>query len=184
FFWHPFMAFIFPLAAAEKLGAASQWVVDLLPAPRRRLVVGGGVAAVVIHGTLTGSPAVALVSTASAALAVVAAAWWWRRGNRHERWILPDLLPDKRQARRIGLLLVAQYAMFIPTWTPEKMPPLVGHVVVWLLYAGFLFLLNSSLEQSRQTAPERAEPLSLPSKRRLALLATGTLALTMIGALI
>lgn len=184
FFWHPFMAFILPLAIGERMGSTTGWVRNLLPSPPKRRIVAGAAAALLIHGTLTGSPDVALASTASAALAVAVAGRWWRRDGRQHRWELRRLLPDARQARFIGMLLAVQYAVFIPTWTPEKMPPLLGHIVVWLLYAGFLLLLNSSLRLSQPESPTATAPPTRPGRGRIATIIAGGLALTMIGALI
>jgi hypothetical protein len=184
FFWHPFMAFILPLAIGERMGSTTGWVRSLLPTPRRRRVVGGAVAAAIVHGTLTGSPEVAFASTASVALAVAVAGRWWRRDGRQHRWELRQLLPNARQARFIGMLLAVQYAVFIPTWTPEKMPPLLGHVVVWLLYAGFLLLLSSSLRLSQQESPTATVPLTRPPRGRTATIIAGGFVLTMLGALL
>ena len=156
FFWHPFMAFILPLFIGESIGTNTRWVRSLLPGwltspTPRRLVISVGVAAVT-HGMLTGSATVAAISTLSAAAAFVVAARWWRRNGRRARWTLRDLLPSDRQARWIAALLAVQYAAFIPLWNPEKMPSASGHVVVWLMYAGFGFLLASALGTSAASA--------------------------------
>ena len=157
FFWHPFMAFIFPLAIGEAIGTDRRWVSGQLPRKlmglSHRSTVFLVVGAAVTHGLLTGSPTVALVSTLSAIAAVATVGWWWRRHSRQQRWHLRELLPNNRQGRWIAVLLVAQYLVFIPAWTPEKMPPLAGHVVVWLMYAGFGLLLNSALRQSAAELP-------------------------------
>ena len=59
FFWHPFLAFIFPLAAGEVLGTSSRMVRDLLPgwlvrASQRKALLMFAIAAL-IHGMLTGN---------------------------------------------------------------------------------------------------------------------------------
>lgn len=183
-FWHPFMAFIFPLAIGEAAGTKSGWVSGLLPArltqlPRRRALALLGLAALT-HGLVTGSPGVALVSTVSALAAIYLVGWWWRRHDRHQAWSLRELLPNDRQARWIAVLLVVQYLVFIPAWSPEKMPPLVGHVVVWLLYAGFALLLHSALQQSIDEPP--ALQAFDVDNRTLRRGATLFLALSIIGA--
>jgi len=160
FFWHPFMAFIFPLAVAEAGGTKSRWVVDQFPARvsgvlrNRRtwlLVLGTGA---VIHGLLTGSPGVAVVSMGSALAVASLTLFWWRRGDRQQRWPLRALLPNDRQGRWIAVLLAAQYVVFIPTWTPDRMPPLAGHAVVWVLYATFALLLWLALRRTPWTEPQ------------------------------
>jgi hypothetical protein len=184
-FWHPFMAFILPIAVAERAGTTTRWTVDLLPSPRQRTVLGVAVLAAVTHGALTGSPGVALVSTASAGLAVLGSAWWWRHNFRHRTWDLRALLPTDRQGRWIALVLALEYLVFIPTWTPEEMPPFVGHLVVWLLYAGFALLMHSALPRSAEAAPAIAEssPVEL-SKQQIGWKVAGILGLTLLGSLI
>jgi len=159
FFWHPFMAFIFPLAVAEAGGTKSRWVVDLFPTrvsgvlQNRRtwlLLLGLGAA---IHGLLAGSPGMAIVSMGSAVAVASLTMLWWRRDDRQQRWSLRALLPNDRQGRWIAVLLAAQYVVFIPTWTPERMPPLAGHVVVWVLYSTFAVLLWLALRRVPGTEP-------------------------------
>jgi hypothetical protein len=171
FFWHPFMAFIFPLTIGETVGTTSRWVRKQLPtwltgaSPRRVRWALGGIAAT--HGLLTGSPAVALISTASAVGAAFVAGWWWRRGDRHASWSLRELLPNDRQGKRIALLLAAQYALFTPLWNTASIPPLLGHVVVWLLYAGFALLFRSALKESDAAMPGGQPPFGFWPRRRL-----------------
>ncbi len=185
FFWHPFMAFILPLAAAERLGTGRNGVWSQLPkwltAPSRRRAVLGLGAAALVHGTLTGSTAIAVLSTASGLGAVATAAWWWRRRGRAQTWNLAQLLPSDRQARVLTGILALQYVVFIPLWSPEKMPPLIGHVVVWLLYAGFALLLTSTRSRSTPTLPPAAVPLTQPRARHLAAWAGSLILIAAIG---
>ena len=73
--------------------------------------------------------------------------------------------------------------IFIPAWAPEKMPPFVGYVVVWLLYAGFAIRLHAGLRQSQLEQPVVLAPISVPSKGRMLLTVIVALCLTMIGSL-
>ena len=114
FFWHPFMAFIFPLAVAEAGGTKSRWVVDLFPTrvsgvlQNRRtwlLLLGLGAA---IHGLLAGSPGLESSSPWARHVAVASLTMlWWRRDDRQQRWSLRALLPNDRQGRWIAVLLAA-----------------------------------------------------------------------------
>lgn len=170
FFWHPFMAFILPLFVGESLGTNTRWVRSQLPGwftnPTRCRLLISVAGAAVAHGMLTGSATVAAISTVSAAVVFVAVARWWRRYGRSEEWTLRDLMPNDRQGRWLAALLSVQYAIFIPLWNPEKMPPLSGHLVVWLLYGGFGLLLASSLAASADSAQrvhnERAARATAP----------------------
>ena len=170
-FWHPYMAFIFPLALGEATGATSRRVGRQLPrwftgASMRKMGV-AAVLAAITHGLLTGSPAVALVSSSSALAAVVLAGMWWRHGNRHLRWNLRELLPTDRQGKGIATFLALQYIIFIPTWNASSIPPLLGHVVVWLLYGGFVLLLRASLRESDPATPGAWAPIELSPRRRI-----------------
>jgi len=120
FFWHPFMAFIFPLAIGESAGSATSWVRSQLPtwltAPSRRRATWTLAVAVVSLATFFGSPVVVLLAALSAGLAVTVSLWWWRRDPQRVQWNLRDLLPNTKQAKGIGLLLAIQYLVFIPAW--------------------------------------------------------------------
>lgn len=188
FFWHPFLAFILPLAIGEAVGSSTAWVRSQLPtwltSPRRRGAMIAAAVAAVTFGTLTGSPMITFLSASSAGLAVAASLWWWRRDPHRIEWTLRDLLPDDRQASGIGLLLAIQYLLFIPTWRPEAIPPLLGHVVVWLLYAGFGFLLGAALRRSRiEERPVTKSPAAIWSRGSALPIAGAFLILAVVGAL-
>jgi hypothetical protein len=187
FFWHPFMAFILPLAVGESMGTRTRWVSSRLPgwltSPTSRHLVAGVALAALTHGMLTGSPTVAVVSTLSAGLVFVIVARWWRKNGRASKWALRDLLPSDRQAKGLAGLLAAQYAIFVPLWNAEKMPPLGGHLVVWLLYAGFGFLLAAALRSSELAAgPVVDEPN--PTYASPGPAVAGILGLTLLGSLL
>ncbi len=164
-FWHPFMAFIFPLTIAERWGTTSRWVNGRLPAwlvglTARRVAIALGIVAY-SHGALTGNPALAIAAALSALAAVLLARRWWRRGGRHRRWDLADLLPTDRQARGVALILAVFYVAFIPLWRPDSMPSLSGQTAVWILYATFAWLLYRSLRSSDSDG----QPLAVPEAR-------------------
>ncbi len=187
FFWHPFMAFIFPLAIGETVGTKRQWIVRQLPtwftgASRRSTLIAFAIFGLT-HGLVTGSPGIALISTASSLAVVLAAASWWRRGDRHSDWDLRDLLPDDRQGKGIALTLALQYLFFIPLWRADSHPPLLGHVIVWLLYAGFALLFHSALQESISSSPIAAGSCAAWPRRRVIQWAGGLLFLSTLGSL-
>ncbi len=187
FFWHPFMAFILPLAIGETVGTKSRWVTGRLPrwlteAGSRRIAIGIG-SAMVLHGMMTGNLALAVVSTASAMAAVLLAVWWWRRGGRSRTWTLRDLLPSDRQGKAIAAVLALQYLVFVPLWNVESIPPLLGHAVVWLLYAGFGLLFHVALRDSSTSAPLASSPAAGWTRRRLIQWAGVLLLLSALGSL-
>ena len=196
FFWHPFMAFIFPLALGERYGTTSQWVSSQLPAwftgaTRRTVLLAFGIVAL-SFGSLLGSPAVVFAATVSAVGVVVLTGHRWRRTGRNCAWDLRELLPTDPQGKRLLLLLGAQYALFAPTWNVESIPPLLGHVVVWLLYAGFALLFSSALRHSQTETPNQQKPAPAWPRRRaikwagafLLFSALGSLGQPEIGALV
>ncbi len=187
FFWHPFMAFIFPLSIAEAIGTRSWWVSSQLPpwftgASRRTTVIAFVIAALTF-GLATTSPDVAIVSTVSAMAAVGLTSWWWRRKARHCAWTLRDLLPNDRQGKRITLVLAAQYLLLAPLMNADSIPPLLGHVVVLLFYGGFALLFRSSLAESSASAWDEAGRGATWPRRRLIQWAGALLLLSVLGSL-
>ena len=187
FFWHPFMAFIFPLSIAETVGTRSRWISSQLPpwftGASKRSKVMAFVIAALTYGLVTTSPAIAVVSTVSALAAVGLASWWWRRKARHCAWTLRDLLPNDRQGKRIALVLGGQYLLFTPLMNAESIPPLLGHVVVWLLYGGFALLFGSSLAESSESAGDGPRQVAAWPRRRLIQWAGALLSLSVLGSL-
>lgn len=187
FFWHPFMAFIFPLSIAETVGTRSRWISSQLPGwfigASKRSTVMAFVIAALTYGLVTTSPAIAMVSTVSALGATGLASWWWRRKARHYAWTLRDLLPNDRQGKRIALVLAAQYLLFTPLMNTESIPPLPGHIVVWLLYGGFALLFGSSLAESSESAGKGLRQVAEWPPRRLIQWAGALLSLSVLGSL-
>lgn len=186
FCWHPFMAFIFPLAVGEAVGTSTRSVAGQLPswltgASRRSIYLAFTIAAI-LHGLVSGNPMVALVSTGSALGAVLIVSWWWRRAGRHTKWDLRDLLPTDRQGKGIALLLAAQYLILTPLWNVDNLPPLLGHIVVWLLYAGFALLFRDALADEPVPSTAADPDRGWPASRIIAWTAT-LLVLAMLGSL-
>ena len=187
FFWHPFMAFILPLAIGEAVGTRGRWVARQLPAwftgaSRRSILIAFAIVGLT-HGLMTGSPGVAIISTASALSAFLVTASWWRRGGRATRWGLRDLLPNDKQGKRIALVLALQYVVFIPLWNADSIPPLLGHVIVWLLYAGFALLFHSALKDSISSSPVPTGSPAIWPRNRVIQWAGALLFLSALGSL-
>jgi len=185
FFWHPFMAFIFPLAVGERIGTTSQGIALQLPrwltaaTPRRTALIFA--IAALTHGTLIRSSGVALIPTATAVAAVAAVSWWWRRGGRNRVWTLQDLLPSDRQGKGLAALVGFWYLAFVPLWNPELLPPLLGHLIVWLLYGGFAFLFFASRQET--TARDQSGDRPAWPRRRVIRWVGSLLVLSLLGSL-
>jgi hypothetical protein len=67
-----------------------------------------------------------------------------------DRGSLVDYLPRGKALVVIGILLSGVYAMHIYGIRPEGLPGLTGHVMIWLAYAVFGFLLVRSRKMNVQ----------------------------------
>jgi len=186
-FWHPFMAFIYPLAIGETLGTRTRWVTGRLPewftGARRRTVIAALVLAALLHGMMTGDAGIALVSTASALIAVYLVAGWWRRNERSRHWDLRSLLPNDRQGKVVAAVLLLQYAIFVPLWNTDRLPPALGHIVALLLYAGFFLLLFDAVARTSSDSAVAAGSHPGWPRRRLIQWAGTLLTLSVLGSL-
>ncbi len=185
FFWHPFLAFIFPLAIGERIGTTSQGIARQLPgwltaASPRRIALIFAIAALT-HGLMIRSSGVVLIPTATAIAAVAIVARWWRRGGRNRVWTLQNLLPSDRQGKAIAVLVGCWYLAFTPLWDPQLLPPLLGHVIVWLLYAGFALLFFNSRQTT--TALDHAGDRPAWPRRRVIQWVGSLLILSLLGSL-
>jgi len=156
-FWHCFMSFIIPLLLAETIFTNSCEIYSLLPdwalkivkvIEKKRLyyllpVLGG-----VFQST--GAPTVldAALSGIMTTLFVVVLMVLWRR-NIGKIYHMRSLLPDSRQFKIIGVLLLAYYLITGFTMRPEEIPGLGAQATIWVLYLFFGGLLYLSLRKSR-----------------------------------
>jgi len=149
-YWHPFMAFVVPLAAGELLAASSTETRDALPRFLGRALrgpwifaVAAAAAVLVGAGKAVNSPTPlhAALSVLSSAAVPALLALLWRRGpgwRRRTGLTLRDLLPTGRQGLAVGLLLAAFYVVTGVFIRPASMPrTFVPHASVAALYAFF-----------------------------------------------
>ena len=157
-FWHCFMSFIIPLLLTEAIFTNSSEIYSLLPdwaikiihvIEKKRLyyllpVLGG-----VFQST--GAPTVldAALSGIMTTLFVVVLMVLWRRniGIIHS---MRDLLPDTRQFKIIGVLLLAYYIVTGFTMRVEEIPGLGAQATIWVLYLFFGGLLYLGLKHSQR----------------------------------
>ncbi len=92
-------------------------------------------------------------------------------------------MPNDKQGKAIAVILALQYLVFIPLWRAESIPPLLGHIVVWLLYAGFVLLLRSALSASTTMEPDASPAAAAWPRRRLIQWAGALLLLSALGSL-
>jgi len=156
-FWHCFMSFIIPLLLAEAIFTSSSEIYSLLPPWALRVVrvikqkrlyyvlpVLGGVF------QSTGAPTVldAALSGIMTTLFVVVLMVLWRR-RVGVTYSMRDLLPDTRQFKINGVLLLAYYLITGVTMRPEEIPGLGAQATVWVLYLFFGALLYLGIKRSK-----------------------------------
>lgn len=166
-FWHPLLAFLLPLLAAERLAARSRIVTDGLPrrvrdplvaSPRFRL----GLAALLglFQGAVAPDVRTSLASALATVVVLLAAVTLWRRRVGADRYDVGDLLPTRRELVPIGLLLAAMYVGYGVGLRPDHLPGIPAQATVWLLYFVFGALLSRQLRADRQR-PATAVPASV-----------------------
>lgn len=171
-YWHPFMAFILPLWAAEGLFTASRETLNLLPgflkAPGRRTWIVAGLAALcgMVQGVNSPGAGVSLLSAAAAFAPIIVFARLWQAFTRGERHTLRSLLPRGRETLILGLLLLGGYVVQGIWGRPEGLPAsLTGHITVWIIYLvlfGLLWLnLRGEPDDVEITLNEMAIPWRL-----------------------
>lgn len=170
-FWHPFMAFIVPLLAAERLLTGSTRIMACVPAAwRARLQRPGIIVAIAalggtVHGALQDSVLVALGSVVLNGLIVLGLLWLWRRAAGGARWDWPDLLPGPRAWRVLAVALLACYALWSALLRPEAWPGPIGHLTIWLMYAAVVLLLRRAIRRLPAEAAA-GEPAPAPVSLR------------------
>ena len=155
-FWHCFMSFIIPLLLAEAIFTSSSEIYSLLPDWALRVVrvikqkrlyyvlpVLGGVF------QSTGAPTVldAALSGIMTTLFVVVLMVLWRR-RVGVTYSMRDMLPNMRQFKLIGVLLLVYYIITGVTMRPEEIPDLSAQATIWVLYLFFGGLFYLGIKRS------------------------------------
>ena len=181
-FWHPLMAFMLPLFAAEGLFTSSGETLASLPLGLRRRLGGRKTpVTVIIFAIFCGlyqavgspSPGVSLLSGLAAGLVFGGLSLVWRRVTRGQAYPLRAMLPSRREALVLGALLLAVYLWQGITLRPEALPRSLGpHLTVWALYLLFGLLLALNLRRAPalpqaeegETPPSDSEPAAAGSQ--------------------
>jgi hypothetical protein len=162
-FWHPFMAFMIPLAAGEATLTSSTEIVDGMPAWMRRWLTSRNIAVVFIlfaawagmtHGGQAPFALHTLLSSLISAGFLLGLVYAWKRETAGRGYPMRSLLPSPRQAAFLLLPLLAIYLLFGIGMFPERIPGVWGQAPVWALY-GLLFALLylASRKSNEDTMP-------------------------------
>ena len=173
FFWHPFFAFILPVAAAELAATSTRSVAASLPTwlqrPSARIAVTLFATAAVLHGSLARGPVVAIASVVTTLGGLGLAVWVWRREPRRRATTLRDLMPTGRQVGWLWAALGVLYVSWLPLFNPERLPGLDVHLVVAGLYgaAVWLFLRASRISMRGEVPDWEGPPSWWPVRGRI-----------------
>ena len=152
-YYHAVMAFIVPLAAAERLLTGSGQVVGTLKPWLARWLEGKRflVAFAVVCGVLqtVGSPSMlhTIGSTASTTGFVLLLVFLWKKAVRGRVYTFSQLMPRGKELGVLAFLLATQYLGLGILLRPEALPGVAGQALILGLYAMFIFLLCLSLKR-------------------------------------
>jgi hypothetical protein len=154
-YWHPVMAFILPVLAAETFFTSSTETIRALPRPVQTfLSIRAGmvivVALLIVYmgariGMGTRDLDLALAAEASMIAAFAALAFLWKRVTGGRTYPYVALMPSERQSRVLIAILLFIYVWHTMLVRPEAIPhTLIPHLTVWAMYAVLigLFLLH------------------------------------------
>jgi hypothetical protein len=162
FWWHAWFSFIIPLLVAEKLLTNSTSLGRSLPGRIGKFFNSwSGLAAVMAFGGLfqsINSPSIgeSLLSGILTTAVLVFMVLIWKRVTKEHSYNMADLLPNKKQFKRllipVGIMYLAMGILLRPDWYPG----LLGHIMIWLLYGVSFYLLNKS-QQGTVLTPDDTE---------------------------
>lgn len=174
--YHNFFAFIIPLIVCELMCTSSSKVLGSMPTRIRhmfardrlkRTAIIVGVVFGLVESVVSRSPLVALASVLSGAAVIALFMYHLREAKESQRFTLDELLPDRRQSKKLLMALLVFYAVMTPLLLPEKLPGLWPQVTVWALYAvAFTFLYFTLGEKAEPVTSSPETPLGLPKVER------------------
>jgi hypothetical protein len=158
FFWHPFMAFIVPLAVALAL-TSTPGMMEAMPATlsrwfhhKERTVL---VALAIWGGLVIGSqvaPHTAVLANVSALVVMFLLVTYFMKET-GGRYTMEQLLPDQREAMRLFGVLLVYFAVTGALMRPEALPGAVPQAIVLAIYAILILLLWRSIRVGRAQGP-------------------------------
>jgi hypothetical protein len=177
FFWHPFMAFIVPLAVATAL-TSSRGLLEAMPARLqgwlRHKELNVMFALAVWGGLVMGSqvlPTTAILANISN-LVVLGIVLHYFMKETKGRFTMEELLPDWKEVKNLFAALLAYYALSTALLRPEALPGLGPQVAIALIYVLLFLLLWSTIEVGRRPSIPRAWRPHLDRSRALRLYGT------------
>jgi hypothetical protein len=174
--YHNFFAFIIPLFACEAMCTRSSKMLDSMPTRVRKMFARHrlkrtaiilGVVFGLVESVVSKSPLVALASVLSGAAVIALFMYYLREVKESNRFTLDELLPDRRQSKKLLMALLVFYAIMTPLLLPENLPDLWPQVTVWALYAvAFTFLYFTLGDRAVTSTPSPETPYCAPKEER------------------
>jgi hypothetical protein len=158
FWWHPFMSFAVPLAAAETVLTRSHEVLDGLPATVKSLLAKRGMLLFILFAAWAGAahggadPVSAMLSSIISAGVILGLVHIWDKRTSGPGYTLRQLLPDGRQTAKLFVFLVLIYIILGGLLLRDRIPGLAAQAPVWIMYAAFIGLLLVAVKASRNKA--------------------------------
>jgi hypothetical protein len=158
FWWHPFMSFAIPLAAAETVLTSSHEVLDGLPAKVRSFLASRGKLLFFLFAAWAGAthggadPVSAMLSSIISAGVIFGLVHLWKKRTAGATYSLRQLLPDGMQTARLFSVLLFIYIVLGGSLLWKRIPGLAAQAPIWVMYAAFIGLLLLALERSRNRA--------------------------------
>lgn len=175
---HPLLAMIVPVVLCELFLTSSANSFYSLPVAVRlrlktdkRLWFGVAAAMGLMQGSNTASPGKALVSGLFMTIFFSLVLSLWNEITEGQRPALVDLLPNKREWRFLAAGLAVFYVVLTFAARPEAIPRLGPQAVVWVIYAGLIFLFLRSFRMARPPAEPPPIPACLDGKTAAGLMA-------------
>lgn len=169
-FWHPFMAYIFPVFLVENVFTDSSETLCALPQRCRCWLASssGRMTCLILFSVYCGcaksfgftSRGAAFLSGVSNLAVLLVLGWWWLRIKAGRALTFRDLMPSGIEAMILGGLLGGIYLVLGSLILPEALPRTIGpHVAVWVLYAlfGTLFYVHVKRAEPVCELPGRSE---------------------------
>ncbi len=171
-FFHPWFAFIIPLAIAELTMTGSRKIIDSLPGPLGRWLNEHPMRMIVVLSLFVGATQVATASSMIMAilsifmdvalLIVVVLVFRNRYGPGGS---IEHYLPEKKELPMLIALLVLLYVVLGLAILPQNIPDIERQAIIWAIYAAVIPLFIFSLWRSKRKDMIQIRSTVFPKER-------------------
>lgn len=178
FFWHAFMAFIFPLMLAEIMVSPGRDLWEVMPEfirsrrGRVSLLVWFAIFCGVFHGATLGysnrlSGWTVLASSIGNCMIVLVFLLAWRNLYTEKRISMVELLPTMKERRVLLFILGILYCIWFVTFRFDKLPGISGHLAVCFFYLLFWVMHRQARARATGLPPENHQQSREPLRVKL-----------------